>query len=66
MKIKFTCDYIGRETAMKQYHKGDVAEFDHQAAIEIIRFGGGEEVIDEQKPERVYVSKPKKVKHADV
>ena len=44
MKIKFLCDYIGRETAMKQYHEGDVAEFDHQAAIEIIRLGGGKEV----------------------
>ena len=61
---------------MKQYRKGDVAEFDHQAAIEIIRLGGGKEVVNEpvfealpefnpQKPERVYVSKPKKVKHAD-
>ncbi|MCR4308374.1 MAG: hypothetical protein NUV80_07535 [Candidatus Berkelbacteria bacterium] len=50
MKIKFLVDYIGRETAMKQYDKGDVDELSPAQALELIRLGVAEEVI-----ERVFV-----------
>ena len=45
MKIKFLTNYIGRETAMKQYYKGDVEELPEAQALEIIRMGGAEEVV---------------------
>lgn len=71
MIIRFLCDYIGRETAMKQYHRGAVGDFPFAQAVEIIRLGGAEEVIDEPAFEplpkfnsyRERVSKPIKVKH---
>jgi hypothetical protein len=45
MKIKFLMNYVGRETAMKQYYKGDVEELPDAQALEIIRLGGAEEVV---------------------
>ena len=44
MKIKFTQDYIGRETAMKQQQAGDEIELAHQSALELIVFGVAVEV----------------------
>jgi len=43
MRIKFTSDYIGRETAMKQYHAGDSAEFGNAQALELIKLGVAKE-----------------------
>jgi len=64
MKIKFLVDYIGRETAMKEYKKGDVLELDQQPAIELVNFEIAEEIVltmDEEKPH--YVAGAKKVKN---
>ena len=73
MIIRFKLDYVGRETAMRQYHKDEVADFPFAQAVEIIRLGAAEEVIDEPvfddlpefEPTIERISKPKKVKHAD-
>jgi hypothetical protein len=46
MRVKFLFGYSGRETAMKTYDVDDIAELDHQAAIELIRLGVVEEVED--------------------
>ena len=46
MKIKFLIDYIGRETAMKEYKKGDELELSQQPALEVINFEIAEEVVD--------------------
>jgi len=46
MKLKFKCDYVGRETAGKRYHAGDVAEIPTEYALEILRLGGAEEMPD--------------------
>jgi hypothetical protein len=44
MKIKFKQDYIGRETAMKEYAAGDTTELSTAQALELIRLGVVEEV----------------------
>lgn len=44
MRIKFLSDYLGRETAMKEYKVGDVDDFGVAQALELIRLGVGEEV----------------------
>jgi hypothetical protein len=46
MKIQFISDYIGRETAMKQYRKGDVDVFPVAQALELIRLGVADEIKD--------------------
>lgn len=46
MKIIFLTDYIGRETAMKQYEKDDVDELSPAQALELIRLGIAEEVVE--------------------
>lgn len=44
MKLMFLSDYLGRETAMKQYRNGDVADFSTAQALELIRLEVAEEV----------------------
>jgi len=66
MKIKFLEDYIGRETAMKEYKKGDVLELDQQSAIELINFEIAEEVDLTETKDAGFVLKSsykEKVKH---
>ena len=66
MKIKFLEDYIGRETAMKEYKKGDVLELDQQSAIELINFEIAEEVDLTETKDAGFVPKSsykEKVKH---
>jgi hypothetical protein len=44
MKIKFTQDYIGRESAMRAYKAGDTAEIPNDQALELIRQGVAKEL----------------------
>jgi hypothetical protein len=44
MKIKFTQDYIGRESAMKEYKAGETAEIPNEQALDLIRQGVAKEV----------------------
>jgi len=64
MKVKFLQDYVGRETAMKQYKTGDTEIIGQQAAIELIQAGIVEEVaIFEPLPDfddEAKLSKPKR------
>jgi len=62
MKIKFLNDYLGRETAMKQYKAGDIDDLDFAQAQELIRLG----IVTEDMTETVKretVRWTKKVKH---
>lgn len=43
MKIKFTHDFVGRETAMKQYKAGDEADISNAQALELIKLGVAKE-----------------------
>lgn len=56
MKIKFLVDCIGRETAMKQYGSGEIADFPTAQALELIKIGMAEEfdvvAAFENKPKR--------------
>jgi len=66
MKIKFTEIYVGRETAMKVYNKGDEADLSPAQALELIGLGVAVEVevfgaLPEFQPAKERVSKPKKV-----
>lgn len=70
MKLKFKYDYIGRETAGKQYRKGDVADFPLEYALEILRLGGAEEIFEQAQDDNTPdvlppAPKRKKVKHED-
>jgi hypothetical protein len=47
MKIKFTDDYVGRETAMKAYAKGDEADLSPAQALELIGLGVAEAVVED-------------------
>jgi hypothetical protein len=49
MKLKFLFDYLGRETAMKQYRKGDTDDFSTAQALELIRLEVAEEVVQEER-----------------
>jgi hypothetical protein len=53
MMVVFLQDYIGRETAMRQFHKGEEIRLDQQPAIELIRFGIVEEVSETPKQSKV-------------
>jgi hypothetical protein len=53
MIVVFLKDYAGRETAMRQFHKGEEIRLDQQPAIELIRFGIVEEVAETPKQSRV-------------
>jgi len=44
MKLKFTQDYSGRETAMKEYRKGDEADISNAQALALIKLGVAKEV----------------------
>lgn len=44
MILKFTRDYIGRETAMQQYKAGDSADFPNSQALELVRLGVAREI----------------------
>ena len=44
MKLKFTKDYTGRETAMKEYKAGAQADIPNAQALELIRLGVAREV----------------------
>jgi hypothetical protein len=44
MRLKFTKDYIGRETAMKEYKAGDSADIPNAQALELVRLGVAREV----------------------
>lgn len=44
MKIKFLIDYIGRETAMKEFRAGDEVDFPVSHALELINLDIAEEV----------------------
>lgn len=57
MNIKFLQDYSGRETAMKEYKKGDTALLDFHSAAELVRLGIAVPVEFEQP------RKKEKVKH---
>lgn len=60
MKIKFLIDYIGRETAMKEYPKDFEADIPDAQALELIRLGVAEEVVVSFVPEsRASKYKPK-------
>jgi hypothetical protein len=56
MKLIFTHDYLGRETGMKQYRKGDTGDFPVAQALELIRMERAEEVVtpveEEKQPHR--------------
>lgn len=39
MILKFTKDYVGRETAMQEYKAGQQAEIPNAQALELIRLG---------------------------
>jgi hypothetical protein len=43
MKIKFSQDYVGRETAMRQYRKGDTGDLPTAQALDLIRMGVAKE-----------------------
>ena len=58
MRVKFMVEYVGRETAMKIYLKGDEADISPAQALELIGLGVAEAVI-EDKPEPI----KKQVKH---
>lgn len=61
MNIKFLQDYSGRETAMVQFHEGDIVDMSFPQASELVRLGVAEAVEDfEDKPAPVKI---KKVKH---
>ena len=49
MKLKFTQDYIGRETAMRQYYKGDVDDISTAQALVLIGLEVAEEVSEQGK-----------------
>lgn len=69
MKLRFTHDYLGRETAMKQYRKGDVDEFSTAQALELIhRIKVAEEVADVPPPpfsESISTHVPKRKRQKD-
>lgn len=44
MKVKFLQDYAGRETAMRPYQAGAVADIFHAAALDLIAAGIASEV----------------------
>ena len=43
MILKFTKDYIGRETAMKQYRAGETEDISNAQALELIKLGVAKE-----------------------
>ena len=43
MNLKFTKDYIGRETAMKQYRAGETEDISNAQALELIKLGVAKE-----------------------
>lgn len=68
MRVKFLVGYVGRETAMRTYIEGDVADISPAQALELIGLGVVEAVEDEVlkalpefHPTKERVSKPKKV-----
>ena len=58
MKLKFLTDHTGRETAMKEYKAGAVAEIPTAQALELIRLGVAAEVTEQ--PEKPTKGKVKK------
>jgi hypothetical protein len=44
MKLKFTQDYSGRETAMKEYKAGEQADIPNAQALELVKMGVAREV----------------------
>jgi hypothetical protein len=62
MKIRFISDYLGRETAMQQYRRGAVADFDNNFALELIKMELAVEIV-ETKPEPIKPRKEKEVYH---
>ena len=48
MRLIFLTDFLGRETAMKQYHKDDVADIAFAQAQELVRMGVCREYTDAQ------------------
>ena len=58
MKIIFLVDYIGRETAMKEYKAGDSMELDHAPAQELIGFGVAKEAGARAEPKPVEIKIP--------
>lgn len=47
MKIKFLVGYVGRETAMRSFLEGDVADISPAQALELIGLGVAEAMEDE-------------------
>jgi len=69
MRVKFMVEYVGRETAMKIYLKGDEADISPAQALELIGLGVAGAVenevfgtLPEFHPTKERVSKPKKVR----
>ena len=46
MKLKFLCDFQGRETQNRFFLKGETAEFEREIAVVLIQDKRAEEVIE--------------------
>lgn len=63
MKVIFLQDYTGRETGMLERKKGESLDISIAQALELIRLGVVEEVIEETEP--VVTQQPKRKARGD-